>query len=461
MTAHATRYFPRVAYAGFLLWAISFFWGPAGPYLMTPLLLAWFVYWCRTENPGAARSPLVWLVWLFTFYVCVRGVIGYLADPATAALQDKIVADYFKIGGLWALLIAPWLTGSSGARNRNILFGFALIGFLGEAGRAVPWGDLDGFIQRRGETVADPNASATVAGVFFLLVLFVGGGLLVRWARRGRWRLAGAGVLPWAGLLVFLGFLLLATQSRSAWLALCVVLVLALGAAVWLATRYFSSRRTATAVVMGGCAGLVLAALALGQIDVVQKRVSHEHETIEKVLSLQLADLEPGSTSNRIWLYQHALSTIPERPVFGYSPGGVEALVWSSPNEHIRHYGHFHNLYLDIAAGLGLLGLGMFLAMVGLSVVAVVRAFGQSQLPLEWTGFWLAGIGFVAIDICFDTRLFIYDFGAVMALLGSLGIGYHLELLRGARVSTWAERSQGAAMGGDATGYGRDAWTSA
>lgn len=425
-----SNWFRRIAYAGFLLWSVTFFWGPTGPYLMIPLLLAWFVYWVKTDNRRAARSPIVWMVCLFALYVIVRGVTGYLTDPSTSEEQGSIASAYLKIGGLWALALSPWLTGSLGARNRNILFGLGLIGFLGEVISAVPWADIQTFTNQRVSTISGPNASASVTGIFFLLVIVVGASVLARMVRLRRWVLAAVGLLVWIALVFLLGFLILASGSRSTWLGLAVVFGLAVPVAFWATRNQVASYKWRTTFLTVGIGFLLVAGGAVSQTEIIQKRLAGEHDTISKVVTLDLENLEPSSISHRIWLNQYGLSKIPGQPVFGYSPGTVEHLIDEAPNEHIQQWRHFHNLYLEIAVGLGLAGFALFFGVTGISVAEVIWAFQSGRLPTAWTAFWLSATAFMGTEMVFNTHIFLYDYGAVMALLGSIGIACHLERLR-------------------------------
>jgi len=437
--------FYRFAYAGFLIWATTFLWGPTGPYAMIPLLLAWFVYWCRTENPRASRSPLVWMVWLFVFYVAARAVSGYFADPSTLPEQDNIAADYFKVGGLWALLLAPWLTGSFGRSNRNILFALALLGFVGEAVQAVPWSDLDAFVEQRGRLVAGPNGTGTVAGFFFLLALIVGPYRIIDLLRRKRTLLTVVAILAWLALVSTLGSVILATQSRSAWLALGVSLPFALALGGWAASRHPSSERQKAPLLLSAIALAVLLGAVASQHQFIQKRFATVSDSIEKIVSLDVSELEPNSVSYRIWMYQFGLSKALEKPIIGQSPGGVKKLMEDADSESINRFTHLHNAHLEIFVGLGLIGFVLFYGAVGLCVIEVARAFRSARLPVEWMIFWMSATAFVGVEMLFDTRFFIYECGAVMVLLASLGIACHLERLR--QVDTGGERNRGFGAG--------------
>lgn len=418
-----------IGYSAFLVFATTVMWGPAGPYLMLPLLLAWFVYWCRNDGGWTRRSPLVWMAWLFVLYVAVRAVSGYLLDPSTWEQQDRVAADYFRIGGLWAVLLAPWLVGRSGPFNRNLLFGLALVGFLGETAMALPWAELGSSFVARARLVAGPNGSALIAGFFFLLSVVVGPPCVVRLSHRQHRIQAVLTSLVWITLVSMLGLFVLLTQSRSAWLALVLVLVAIAVSAVWAGRRYGSPRQRRLLFAAVGAGAAIMVALVSSQSHLLEKRYEQAQDSLDKVVTLRWSEMETDPVSQRIWLYQFGFPKVLDRPVLGWSPGGVKPLIQANADPPIDHHQHIHNMHLEILLGLGLVGFVLFYGMVAMCFVELGRAVVAGRLPVEWGLFWIAATLFVGIEEIFDTRFFIYEVGAVMALLGALGIACQLDRL--------------------------------
>jgi O-antigen ligase len=423
------RPFYKLSYIAFVLFAVTAMWGPAGPYLMLIPLLAWFVYWSRREGGSADRSSLVWLVCLFLFYVGIRAVFGYMADPTTWEQQDKVAADYFRIGGLWAMVLAPWLVGRSGQFNRNILFGLALVGFLGETLFVVPWGDIATGAQVRPNLVSGPNGSAVVSGFFFLLVLIVGGSLIVSVLASWRWWASVSLVIAWLALLGLLALYLALMQSRSAWLALAAVLPLVVVAGGWVLARASSTKRIWVPLASLAVAVAIVAGVFASQHHLIERRYEAAKGPVKQIVALEWDQLEPGSLSYRIWMYQFGVSRVLEKPLFGWSPGGVKKLIQEKGGEHIDRFSQIHNMHLEVALGLGGVGLILFYSMVAISFTEVVRAMRRRRLPFTWGLFWIAATLFIGIEALFDTRFFVYDYGAVMVLLGTLAIGCQLDRL--------------------------------
>jgi len=415
-------------YAAFLVFAATLFWGPAGPYLSLIPLLIWFVHWARQSDSVAPRSPLVWLAWVFSLYVAVSVLLGYLADPSTREWQAKVLSDYLRIAGVWPVLIAPWLMGERSRRNRNLLFGLALFGFMCESITSIPWSSL-GHTDGRWGLVAGPNSSAVISGVFFLLVILVGGSWLFR-AIACRHRVALVVGLPiWVALVAVLAVYIVFMQSRSAWLALVVVMAVVALVASWRTARLGSVlQRRCLCGLMAGVAAIAAIA-AITQSHLIERRIEAAQEPIVKIATLSTAEMESGSLSRRVWMYEFGLAKALERPVFGWSAGGVKSLLNEQAPQRISDANQIHNMHLEILLGLGVVGFGLFYAMVAISLVEVARAMRAGRLPLEWGGFWLSASVFVGIEALFDTRFFVYEYGAVLMLLAALAIACQLDRL--------------------------------
>ncbi len=79
-----------------------------------------------------------------------------------------------------------------------------------------------------------------------------------------------------------------------------------------------------------------------------------------------------GSTSERLRLWQEAISHIAERPLFGTGLGNYSLLV--KPSASYREPIYVHNLFLDITVETGLIGLSLFL---GFLVSGFLSALGS------------------------------------------------------------------------------------
>lgn len=126
---------------------------------------------------------------------------------------------------------------------------------------------------------------------------------------------------------------------------------------------------------------------------------------------------EDGSNRERLRLWQEAAGHIGERPLFGTGLGNYPLLV--KPSASYREPIYAHNLYLDIALELGLVGLGLFLALVGLVLKRAWRAWKRADV--------LGIIVILSLTVflghaLFETPLFSVHILPVLLLFLSLGV---------------------------------------
>lgn len=131
-----------------------------------------------------------------------------------------------------------------------------------------------------------------------------------------------------------------------------------------------------------------------------------------------------GSNVERLRLWHEAVTHIGERPFFGVGLGNYPLLV--KPSASYREPIYAHNLYLDIAVEVGMVGLLLFLGMVMLST---------ARLLLRWKirrDDWLVLAMLTALVIFlvhafFETPLFSVHVLPVLLLLVAAGVSYRYE----------------------------------
>ena len=281
------------------------------------------------RHPGVGAIGVLMLVLLASFVA--RGAdlsigadhgLSYLAY----ALVVLVLVDTLRRRGIVTAqrLVVAFLLACTAAGVVGV------VTFLAEGGRAT--GPLE-----------DPNDLAffLVAAMPFALV-----------ARRLR--------TPWAPWLAgaCVAILLVATCatfSRGALLAVLVMVVVALA---------LGALRPAAVAAVGAAAALALAVGWLTHSAVVDRSIAEKEHIAE------------ANVDSRLTTWTMAADMVADSPLLGKGPGGFEASApdYVPVDVGAVHQTVVHDMYLDVASELGLLGLAAFLAAIGYAVRGAVRA---------------------------------------------------------------------------------------
>lgn len=192
----------------------------------------------------------------------------------------------------------------------------------------------------------------------------------------------------------------LLTFSRGGYLGLVV------GAVVFLLSTSAFTRFSRSRIVIP---------LALGSIIVVGLFFSPIGTRLFSSFSHQ-----DGSNVERLRLWQEALGHIAERPFLGVGLGNYPLLV--KPTATYREPIYAHNLYLDIALELGLVGLFLFLSLL---TCAVWWAFVVWRETSEWLPLSVViSLSLFIGHSFFETSLFSVHVLPVLLLFLASGVSY-------------------------------------
>ena len=184
-------------------------------------------------------------------------------------------------------------------------------------------------------------------------------------------------------------------------------LIAALLLLIWALARRLISGRVLLVV---ACLVAVGSFLAVTQIS----------PQIQSALS-QKSYIAQANVDSRELRWEAAVRMLAERPAFGVGPGGVrENYVAASGNaELVEQDPVTHNMYLEVGAELGLVGLGLFLCILLMAVTASERAYREGdRLALAAQGSLLA--------VCVASVFLSEEY--YMALWAAVSISAALEL---------------------------------
>ncbi len=301
------------------------------------LFVSWLVRLARDPHPTGLRHPGVYAVGALVVAV-LASLVVHGADLTTA--RDHTVS-YLS----YALVVVVLVDTVRRARPDPVTFArrlalafllsctaagaVAIIDYLADGGRAA--GPL-----------ADPNDLA-----FFMIAA-----LPFAWVAARRSALT---TYAWAACGAVLVVATFATLSRGALLGLAVMVVVAL---------LLGAVRPRTMLGVGAVATVVLGVLWVSHADVVGRSIQEKQHVAATNIDL------------RVTTVTVAAEMTADSPLLGQGPGGFEASLsrfvpvdTTGVQQTVAH-----QMYLDVSAELGLLGLGAFLAVLVLGTRGALRA---------------------------------------------------------------------------------------
>ena len=306
--------------------------------------------WRRSDWPRMA--PLLAPLGIYALWLVGSAFASF--DPRTS------LGGLRELFTLSAVLLAPGLVRGE-AQVRRLVDGLtaaaALLAAVGLASYFWGYGDID----RR---IRGPFSHYMTFSGFLLICDLL---LMVRLlndprgsgGRRG-WR--------WAALAA-INLALLASYTRSAWVALLVAVT------VLLVVR--SPR-------------LLLGYLPLGALLVVLAPVP----LVSRMISI--VDLQDPSNYDRLCMLEAGMTMVRERPLFGLGPEMVERRypIYRAPTAPRFEVPHLHNSFLQLAAERGIPALLAYLAMNWASLRAMYRGYRSGSRADLYLGGMLALLAF-------------------------------------------------------------------
>lgn len=311
------------------------------------LALSWLVASVKPRSPTRVMTTHVpWLTAAVVTFLAWSGMSAFWADSAGAAMRST-----FRFG-LDSLLIPITLCAVRERKHVRWLFAVFVLGTLLSVGWGLTQGKVAGgaAAQQIGR-LSGANVEANVLATL-LVVTMIFAGALAFVTRRAPLPRALAALATVTACAAFFG-----TFSRGGLIALGVVLLAG--------CLFAGSSRPAFVA-------LVVAIALVGAVF------------LETTTSGAVQRLTSTSTSGRADIWKVGMSIVQAHPIVGVGSGNYMIV---EPNYILAvsgpiHAGDFiidnpypaHNIYLELAAEMGVVGLTLFLSVVGLSIRAAVRA---------------------------------------------------------------------------------------
>jgi O-antigen ligase len=367
---------------GLYLYAISGFVSTAGIncgilFMLVGVLPSFPSFMVKLKN-----EPFFWSVAAFAVYVLARTGLAAFEDMHGSLSPIVSVSDLVLLC-LSTLLVAWWLHGDS--KRLSWVLGLALLGLVLRFARYMDWGLIANYMgkNRLGLGFTSTALGTYLAVVFIAIVLSILALIINPLKERPMFRLTAIMLLLLFSIGV--GESLLLTQTRTAWFAVALVLpgaCLMLGL-LKLKSCESSAERRRLLIGMGGIVLFVICVVLLNS-SLLSKRLNAQdgQHNFYGHLSSYVGDT--FSLRERMLIWQNGLANISGKPLLGWGLGSSDKLLGQSATQSIRKYNHYHNLYIQFAVELGLLGCLLFAAIWYFALRNCWHAYCQGYISVHW-----------------------------------------------------------------------------
>ncbi|MCB1751339.1 MAG: O-antigen ligase family protein [Gammaproteobacteria bacterium] len=339
------------------------------------------------DSIGIGNALLAAALTAFLLFVTLWAIYHFGIDAHAAWKEFGTLA---KIAGLPSLAAGWWLSRGH-LRYHHLLILFSLSVIIGCIGGL----NIEMLLRTpfAGKEIIITNLNRNELG-FLAGILFMISGISLLLDERAKSSLPGSGPV-WNILFILTagltGFLVITSQSRAIILGICIALVATFCIRI-LSTRH-KIGRPGRRYALIAISTLVLLGLItfspLGQV--LSKRFDGIEKSLYLLTNLNGEPLPDFKDNKRLLMWQESISLIAVAPLTGHGPGTAPALMAKSPHTEIRHYSHFHSLWLHWAVIIGIPGaLGfavLFLALAAQSARDAVR----HDRHISWSalGLWV------------------------------------------------------------------------
>jgi O-antigen ligase len=374
-----------------------------------------------TDKRLLLREPLLWSSLLFGFYLLYSAANAINQFPDTTDFQIKRAWRWFMISGFFSLICAWWI--GTSARHLQLLLGLALTGFLLNFVLMTDWSHWQQYSEGTMRINVDrlnPNKIGWYAAVFCTGLII----LVYRYAMAfSRTKPAlhllrlGASVL----LCAFFGLFLLWSQSRAAWLAFCIALMLLVIIHLLRDMNRMGHSLKYTGLLL---VTFVAALYLVMQSDIVHERIDAESETIRSLSTEQIDELPKDSIGIRLKIWEFGVEKFLQRPLLGWGLGTINMLASIHSGGVVNH---LHNFYLETLVGLGLVGTTLLLLNIGILFRIGWKAFRGGALDGNMGSLLLGLLVLTAVFQFFSTHLGTQG-KFLLIFLGGLSYSYRFRM---------------------------------
>lgn len=366
-------------------------------------------------------QPIIWLILAAVTYLIVQFLVYRQTLPAGLNPDVRILQDWLV---LWLFPLLAWTLKGQSERAVLMIFALAAIGLLVRIVWYMEWENLNQFYLQRQGYGFNPVPMGLYSGIVIFGLLVFGWRLMAYSKGKGVMRLVF--VLLWGGALALTSVALITTQSRGAWLAL-VLSMLIIAVAVYLmyrsqglGVRYYGIRLAVISV--------FLLPVIFFLHGTIQKRLEVEADVYPAIISLDLENVPYTSVGRRVHMWVHGLNEWSKKPMFGYGPGSAGKLL--ARDEQLAIHPHYHSIYIQVLVELGVVGSMFFLSALLYLLIGFISAYRRGEVMPDIFVFIVGGWCMILISGLFSTRLFHSDGRFMMLIFTGVTLAYVLGWIR-------------------------------
>ncbi|RFA30119.1 hypothetical protein CAI21_07930 [Alkalilimnicola ehrlichii] len=326
-------------------------------------VLAWPSMWYDFR-----RNSLFWLTLALTLYTITHSLISVYYHPSLAESSNPHWSHIARVTGILSLFIGWWI-----AYHRRhvpyllmtLLAGLAIGLFAGIDLSAL----LNGSAVHRGTWGTPTNEVGYLSAVGFV-GCFIG---ITQVILFGSKRLSTLALIIGLTATLFFFTVLLGSGTRGAWLAATIVLVSYI-ALLFIRLNKHHPRHTKRYALVTVFLMTALVPILYASSSSLENRLDSTWKIAKGVSEFDVKDINAADPSSgaRIMMWQEGIKAIADRPLRGWGLGGKH-LVAEQDGSNLKNHPHFHNLYIEIAVGLGLPGFILFILVYGKTIVTFMK----------------------------------------------------------------------------------------
>ncbi|MBB1125321.1 O-antigen ligase family protein [Thiospirillum jenense] len=225
-------------------------------------------------------------------------------------------------------------------------------------------------------------------------------------------------------VMIFLIQGLLLTQSHAAWLAFLIALFVS-----WLLSRHNKSTNKKRARTQWIILVAIAVLLTINARLIVQ-RLTHEASIAQAIMTGHATIDNTSSLGLRWYAHQFGLVQWQQRPWLGWGAGATQTLILNSSvnrpdilTDNRQVWRPLHNSYLELLVQLGVIGLGLFAAIIMTLLLTLWNRKNQSTLPDDLKVFLIVTWVLLLVWSAFDFRALHQDWRAYWSFLAGMTLG--------------------------------------